>query len=72
MIGTICQNCMHFNVCEYTSKMALVESKCDEVFKGHSTYFLIDYDYAIDLGYPLKVILSCDCFLCEEDEEDEK
>lgn len=67
MNGTICQNCMHLNVCMYTGKMALVESKCDEVFKRNSTC-----DDAIDLVFPLKVILSCECFLCKEDEEDGK
>lgn len=72
MIGTICQNCMHLNVCKYTSKMTLVESKCEEVFKRHDAYSLFDHDDAIDLGYPLKVIISCECFLCETDEEDGK
>lgn len=72
MIGTICQNCMHLNVCIYTGKMALVESKCNEVFKRHSTYSLLTNDDAIDLGYPINVILSCECFLCKADEEDGK
>lgn len=72
MTGTICQNCTHLNVCKYTSKMALVESKCEEVFKGHDAYSIFTHDDDIVLGYPLKVILSCECFLCKADEEDEK
>ena len=72
MTGTICQNCMHLNVCKYTNKMALVENKCDEVFKKHSAYSSFTYDDDIVLGYPLEVILSCKCFLCKADEEQEK